>query len=103
MRLGRKAIWAAAVALLPAAASSAWAQGCALCYTTASALDKRGIHSLDAGIIVLFFPPVFIFSGILYFLHRRRRAWAAHSREDSPPDLSAGGSLPAFPSSRSRG
>lgn len=71
MRLGRKALWAGLVAAAMGLAQSAWAQGCVMCYTSASALDKRGIHSLDAGIIVLFFPPALIFGGILYFLHRR--------------------------------
>jgi hypothetical protein len=84
-----------------ALAQSAWAQGCALCYTSASALNKSGIHALDKGIIVLFIPPVLIFAGIFAFLYIRRHAWApARHDDDFVLEFDRGAAPPAFPSGR---
>jgi hypothetical protein len=91
MKLGRKGLCAAAAVAVMGLAQSAWAQGCVMCYTSASALGKRGIHYLDAGIIVLFFPPVLIFAGILYFLHRRSSTWAVESDEQFTVEFGAPG------------
>ncbi len=66
---------AAALAALPLFSRSAWAQGCVLCYTSASALNKNAAHELDKAILVLGVPPVLFFVGIFTFIYRRRGAW----------------------------
>ncbi|MDE3135860.1 MAG: hypothetical protein KGL59_04765 [Acidobacteriota bacterium] len=62
---------------------SAWAQGCVLCYTSASALNKSAAHELDKAIITLFIPPALIFIGIFAYIYRRRSAWRNATREES--------------------
>ncbi len=68
MRLGR--ILLAALAVL-ALAPSAFAQGCALCYTTAAAAGAAAAHALNIGILVLLVPALLMFIAILAFLVRR--------------------------------
>jgi hypothetical protein len=59
---------------LLAAASGAWAQGCALCYTTASAAGAAAQRSLDWGILALLVPALVLFLGVLFLLYRRALA-----------------------------
>jgi len=68
MRLGK--ILLAALAVL-ALAPSAFAQGCALCYTTAAAAGAAAARSIDIGILVLLVPALVIFIAVLGFLVRR--------------------------------
>ncbi len=43
----------------------AFAQGCAMCYSTARAASKDGQHAINRGIIVLLLPPLgFMTAGI---------------------------------------
>ncbi len=58
------------VAIL-ASASGAFAQGCALCYTSASALGQAGQRSLDYGILALLTPALVLFLGVMFLLYRR--------------------------------
>ena len=60
----------AAVAL--AAAPSASAQGCALCYQSAASAGARAIQALRNGIVILIIPPFLICSAITYLVYRRR-------------------------------
>ncbi|MGH9679691.1 MAG: hypothetical protein ACRD4Y_07045 [Candidatus Acidiferrales bacterium] len=69
------------IALLPvlavlAMARDAAAQGCALCYTSASALGRAGQQSLDIGILTLLAPALVLFLGVFYMLYRRAAAAA---------------------------
>jgi hypothetical protein len=48
------------------------AQGCAMCYQSASAAGPRAIQALRTGIIVLMVPPAFICIGITWLAWRRR-------------------------------
>jgi len=57
-----------------AAAPAAFAQGCAMCYTTAAAQSPKAQAALNHGILVLLIPPLSMFIGILVFLYRRRNA-----------------------------
>ncbi|MGA7636228.1 MAG: hypothetical protein WCB00_04830 [Candidatus Acidiferrales bacterium] len=48
------------------------AQGCALCYQSASATGAQGVAALRHGILILLFPTISIFVGILGLMYRRR-------------------------------
>lgn len=52
-------------------ANSAFAQGCALCYTSASALGQAGQRSLDYGILALLTPALVLFLCVMFLLYRR--------------------------------
>jgi len=63
-----------AVATLTAiliSASGAFAQGCALCYTSASAVGQAGQRSLDYGILALLTPALVLFLSVMFLLYRR--------------------------------
>ncbi len=71
MRLARIVLLAvAALGLAP----GAFAQGCAMCYTSAAAAGAAAIHSLRLGIMVLLLPALFLFVGVLALLVRRALA-----------------------------
>ena len=53
------------------AAPGAYAQGCALCYTTASAAGAAAQRSLDYGILALLAPALTLFLCVLFLLYRR--------------------------------
>jgi hypothetical protein len=67
------AVLMAALVILP----GVQAQGCALCYTSASAAGAAAQHSLRVGILALMIPALAIFVGILFLLLRRARSAAA--------------------------
>jgi hypothetical protein len=67
----------ATVAALLASAQGAFAQGCALCYTSASALGKAGERSLDYGILTLLAPALVLFLAVIFMLYRRATAATA--------------------------
>jgi hypothetical protein len=50
------------------------AQGCALCYTTASAAGAAAERSLDIGILALLTPALALFLSVFYMLYRRATA-----------------------------
>ena len=52
-------------------ARGAYAQGCALCYTTASATSAAAQRSLDWGILALLTPALTLFLGVMFLLYRR--------------------------------
>ena len=52
-------------------AQSASAQGCALCYTTASAMGASAQRSLDIGILALVSPALILFLSVIFLLYRR--------------------------------
>ena len=68
--------WAAAGAacsgILALAAPHAVAQGCAMCYQTASASGAPGREALRHGILILLVPAVTVFLGIFGLIYRRR-------------------------------
>jgi hypothetical protein len=52
-------------------ARGAYAQGCALCYTTASAAGAAAQRSLNWGILALLTPALVLFLGVIFLLYRR--------------------------------
>ena len=54
-----------------ASVRGAYAQGCALCYTTASAAGQAAERSLNWGILALLAPALILFLGVLFLLYRR--------------------------------
>ena len=54
-----------------ASANGVFAQGCALCYTTASAVGAAGQRSLDYGILALVIPALVLFLSVIFMLYRR--------------------------------
>lgn len=75
----RKAVSAIALAFAVALLSvhPAFAQGCALCYSDASATGPRGQAALRHGILILAIPPMLIFATIFIVLYRRRNSHPA--------------------------
>lgn len=59
------------------AARGAYAQGCALCYTTASAAGAAAQRSLDWGILALLAPALTMFLAVMFLLYRRTLSVAA--------------------------
>jgi hypothetical protein len=59
---------ALALMLAPQAA----AQGCSMCYQNVSASGAQGREALRHGVLVLLFPTLSLFVGILALIYRRR-------------------------------
>ena len=59
------------VLTLLGSARGAYAQGCALCYTTASAAGVAAQRSLDYGILALLTPALTLFLCVMFLLYRR--------------------------------
>lgn len=53
------------------AAQDAFAQGCALCYTSVAGAGPRAAHALDFGILVLLLPTLVLFLSVIVFTFRR--------------------------------
>ena len=58
-------------------APGAFAQACALCYTTASQTSIAAQRSLDWGILALVTPALAMFVGVIFMLYRRSASAAA--------------------------
>ncbi len=50
----------------------AYAQGCAMCYTSASAAKASAIQALRSGILILLIPSLLIFAATAVLVIRRR-------------------------------
>lgn len=62
-----------AAAVLVVAAPELLAQGCVLCRNTAAAGGAEAAKALDRGVLVLLFPTISIFVGIVFYAFRYRR------------------------------
>jgi bacterioferritin-associated ferredoxin len=60
---------------LVASPASLGAQSCAMCYQSAAASGSRTIHALNAGILILMFPPALITLGIFYLGYKKRNTF----------------------------
>jgi hypothetical protein len=56
---------------LLASTQGAFAQSCALCYASASALGQNAQRSLDIGILTLLTPALVLFAAVVFMLYRR--------------------------------
>lgn len=94
----------AAGAAVVAFGQAARAQGCVMCYTSASALNGGAARALDKAILVLFIPPALIFVGIFVFIYRRRKAWRQETEDSGHPgDFPAGSPFHPIHASHHRG
>lgn len=76
---------AMAMAIVFAASTAAYAQGCAICYTSAAAAKKAAIQALRSGILILLVPSALMFIGIFALGYRRRNRFIETDSEK--PDL----------------
>lgn len=72
----------AASAAFLLAATAAFGQSCALCYTQAASSGARFISALRSGIIVLIIPPMFMSLGITWLAYRKRNTFVSSGTED---------------------
>jgi hypothetical protein len=63
--------FAAAALVTLLVSRGAFAQNCALCYTSASALGSGAQRSLDVGILTLLTPALVLFLAVIFLLYRR--------------------------------
>jgi hypothetical protein len=66
----------------------AWAQGCAMCYSSAQATSKEGQRAIHTGVIVLLLPPAgFMTLGIWMAQRYARRRDLERANEDCVQSL----------------
>lgn len=81
--------WMARVAVAGvtlASSSAAFAQGCAMCYNSASAAKAAALHALRSGVLILLVPPLLMFIGIFVVAYRSRNRFNDGSSEDAGLD-----------------
>lgn len=61
-----------AVLMLLVVAPGAFGQGCSMCYASAEASTANEAAGLNAGILILLFPTLLLFGGVLITAIRRR-------------------------------
>ncbi len=64
--------WLAVLAGALSSSTLAYAQGCAMCYTSASAARAGAIQALRSGILILLVPALMMFGGIFIVIYRSR-------------------------------
>jgi hypothetical protein len=71
-------------ALLPLAASSAFAQ-CVMCFRTAAAQNAERARVMNMGIIIMLIPPVLILAGFMVLVYKRSHSYAETEPADPFP------------------
>jgi len=86
--VARRMRWLVAPAGLLSSSALAYAQGCAMCYTSAAASKAGALHALRSGILILLVPVFVMCAGIFVVIYRSRNRfcsaadWTAeHERE----------------------
>jgi len=64
--------WVAALAGVLSSSTLAYAQGCAMCYTSAAAARAGAVQALRSGILILLVPALIMFAGIFVVIYRSR-------------------------------
>ena len=72
--------WVVALIGLVCSSAPAYAQGCAMCYTSAASAKAGAIEALRSGILILLLPALFMFAGIFVVIYRSRNRFV-HSGE----------------------
>ena len=67
-----------------AAAVPVYAQSCPMCYNAAAATKASAIHALRSGTLILIFPVLFLFVGILAIVFRSRNRF---NEAETEPDM----------------
>jgi hypothetical protein len=79
--LSRSALALAAYLLRP---SALLAQGCAMCYQTASKSGNQTIQALKHGILIMLLPPIVITAGICYLSYHKRNLSSRDAKTPGP-------------------
>ena len=64
--------WVAALGGVFSSSALAYAQGCAMCYTSAAAAKAGALQALRSGILILLVPALTMFAGIFVVIYRSR-------------------------------
>jgi hypothetical protein len=64
--------WAVGLAGVLSSSALAYAQGCAMCYTSAAAAKAGALQALRSGILILLVPALTMFAGIFVVIYRSR-------------------------------
>jgi len=64
--------WLAALAGVLLSSTLVYAQGCAMCYTSAAAAKAGALQALRSGILILLVPALIMFAGIFVVIYRSR-------------------------------
>jgi hypothetical protein len=64
--------WLVALTGLLSSSALAYAQGCAMCYTSAAASKAGALHALRSGILILLVPVLVMCAGIFVVIYRSR-------------------------------
>jgi len=68
--------WLVALTWLMCTCALAYAQGCAMCYTSAAASKAGAIHALRSGILILLVPVLVMCAGISVVIYRSRNRFS---------------------------
>ena len=68
----KRMCWLVALAGLLSSSALAYAQGCAMCYTSAAASKAGALHALRSGILILIVPVLVMCAGIFVVIYRSR-------------------------------
>jgi len=64
--------WVSTLGVLLSSSALVYAQGCAMCYTSAAASKAGAIHALRSGILILIVPVLVMCAGITVVIYRSR-------------------------------
>jgi hypothetical protein len=81
-RWAKLVVAALVLVLLLLNAPAASAQGCAMCYSSASQQGEKAARALNLGILALLTPTLVLFGGVFYLARRSR-----HFRDDDSDPL----------------
>ena len=82
MGKGKPLLLVGLAALVVLAASPAFSQSCALCYTQAASAGARMIEALRSGILILIAPPTFMSVAMIFIVYRKRNQ--VRQSDDAP-------------------
>ena len=78
--------WLAALAGVLSSSTLVYAQGCAMCYTSAAAAKAGALQALRSGILILLVPALMMFAGIFVVIYRSRDRFNGSAGWTAEPD-----------------